>query len=108
MSKRFGQIIGVSPGQFERYRTYKNAVWEEVLNALKAYNIKEYTIFCRGGYLYAYFEYTGNDFCADISKMASDQITAEWWKLLKPMQQPMVTEKKEEWWTNMEIIFNLD
>jgi L-rhamnose mutarotase len=40
--------------------------------------------------------------------MASDQITAEWWKLLKPMQQPMVTEKKEEWWTNMEIIFQLD
>ena len=29
--RRFGQIIGVDPGQFEKYREYHAAVWPEVL-----------------------------------------------------------------------------
>src|SRR5512137_2409675 len=66
---RFGQIIGVDPTQFEKYKKYHAAVWPEVLAMIKACNISNYSIYHRDGQLFAYMEYTGSDFAADMAKM---------------------------------------
>ena len=58
--------------------------------------------------LYAYFEYSGSDFNADMSKMAADQKTREWWAIMEPMQDPVATRKEGEWWANMEEVFHMD
>jgi len=34
--KRFGQIIGVDPQQFEKYKAYHAAVWPEVLKMMSS------------------------------------------------------------------------
>jgi L-rhamnose mutarotase len=106
--KRYGQIIGVKPEKFESYKEYHAAVWPEVLSMIKKCNISNYSIFHKDNMLYAYFEYNGNDFDGDMAKMAADPKTQEWWSVMEPMQDPVVTRKKGEWWANMEEVFHLD
>ena len=77
--KRFGQVIGVRPEYFERYKQHHAAVWPEVLKMITKCNMQNYSIFHKDGLLYAYFEYTGNDFTADMAKMAADPKNQEWW-----------------------------
>jgi L-rhamnose mutarotase len=106
--KRYGQIIGVRPEDFKRYKEYHSAVWPEVLDMIKKCNISNYSIFHRDNKLFAYFEYTGNDFAADMAKMAADRKTQEWWAIMEPMQVPDPKRNKGDWWTNMEEVFHVD
>lgn len=106
--KRFGQIIGVRPEDLERYKKYHTDVWPEVLDMIKRCNIQNYSIFYKDNMLYAYFEYTGDDFAADMAKMATDKKTREWWAIMEPMQSPVATRASGEWWANMEEVFHLD
>ena len=105
---RFGQIIGIRPEQFERYKSYHAAVWPVVMATIKDCNIQNYSIFQKNGFLFAYFEYTGDDFKADMLKMSNNKKKQEWWEIVKPMQQPVANSLKNEWWSNMEEIFHLD
>ena len=106
--KRFGQLIKVRPEHFEEYKKYHAAVWPEILEKIKDCNIQNYSIFQKDRFLFAYMEYTGDDFDADMAKMAADPKTQEWWSIMEPMQQPVENRKEGEWWANMEEVFHLD
>jgi L-rhamnose mutarotase len=106
--KRYGQIIGVKPEHFEEYKKYHAAVWPDVLKMITACNIRNYSIFHKDNQLFAYFEYHGNDFAADMAKMAADPTTQKWWAVMEPMQQPVENRHPGEWWANMEEVFHLD
>lgn len=106
--KRFGQVIGVKPEHFESYKKYHAAVWPGILEMIKKCNIRNYSIFHKDGMLYSYMEYTGNNFEADMAKMAADPKTQEWWAIMEPMQSPIATRKPGEWWAEMEEVFHLD
>lgn len=106
--KRFGQIIGVKPEHLESYKEYHAAVWPDILDMITKCNIRNYSIFYKDGLLFAYFEYIGNDFAADMAKMAADPKTQEWWSVMEPMQQPVENRSEGEWWANMEEVFHLD
>lgn len=106
--KRFGQVIGVDPLRFEEYKRYHADVWPEILEMIKACNIRNYSIFHKDNQLFAYFEYSGTDFAADMAKMAADPKTQEWWAIMEPMQRPVATRSKGEWWASMEEVFHLD
>jgi L-rhamnose mutarotase len=71
-------------------------------------NIRNYSIFHKDGFLFAFFEYVGDDFDADMAKMAVDPKKQEWWSIMKPMQQPVENRKEDEWWANMDEVFHLD
>jgi L-rhamnose mutarotase len=58
--------------------------------------------------MFAYFEYHGTDFAADMAKMAADPKTQEWWKLCGPMQRPLDTRAQGDWWASMEEVFHVD
>lgn len=106
--KRFGQIIGVDPQRFESYKEYHAAVWPDVLNMITKCNIRNYSIFHKDGLLFAYFVYTGDDFSADMARMAADPVTQKWWDIMMPMQRPVENRAEGEWWANMEEVFHLD
>jgi L-rhamnose mutarotase len=106
--KRYGQIIGVDPALFEKYKEYHAAVWPEILEMIKACNISNYTIFHKDNMLFACFEYSGSDFAADMSRMAAHPKTQEWWAIMEPMQRPVVSRSAGEWWANMEEVFHMD
>lgn len=106
--KRYGQVIGVRPEHFERYKKFHAAVWPEILKMITECNIRNYSIFHKDNNLFAYFEYTGTDYETDMAKMAADPKTREWWSVMEPMQDPVSTRKPGEWWADMEEVFHHD
>ena len=106
--KRYGQIIGVKQEKLEEYKKYHAAVWPEVLEMIRLCNIRNYSIFYKDGMLFAYFEYVGSDFAADMAKMAADPTTQKWWDVMMPMQTPVATRREGEWWANLEEVFHVD
>ena len=106
--KRYGQLIGLKPEAYEKYVEYHSKVWPQVLKTIGDCNIRNYTIFFKDNLLFAYFEYIGDDFAADMAKMAADPVTQDWWAIMKPMQQPVSTRQEGEWWADMQEVFHVD
>ena len=106
--KRFGQIIGIRPEKLEEYKRLHAAAWPDVLKMIGECHIRNYSIFHKDGLLFAYFEYTGEDFQADMAKMAADPTTQTWWGLCKPCQLPLETRAEGEWWATAEEVFHCD
>jgi len=106
--KRYGMLIRVKPEQLEEYKIIHARVWPEILSMIKKCNIRNYSIFEKDGLLFAYYEYVGSDYQADMAKMAADPKTQEWWKITDPMQIPLDSREKGEWWAQMEEVFHTD
>jgi L-rhamnose mutarotase len=106
--KRYGSVIKVRPEAIGEYKRYHAAVWPAVLDMIRKCNIRNYSIYLKDDFLFGYFEYHGNDYKADMAKMAADPKTQEWWAVMMPMQRPLDTRKEGEWWAEMEEVFHLD
>lgn len=98
----------VRPGREQEYRRYHEAVWPEILEIIRDCNVRNYSIYLKDGYLFAYYEYVGDDFAADMAKMAKQPKMREWWDIMEPMQDPVPTRKEGEWWAEMEEVFHTD
>jgi L-rhamnose mutarotase len=85
-------------------------VWPLVLKQIKDSNISNYSIYLREpeNLLFAYYEYTGDDHDGDMARMAADPATQRWWDLCMPMQQPLPTVSKDDWWGSMAEVFHID
>ena len=106
--RRFGQLIRIKPDKLAEYKEYHAKVWPGVLDMIRQCNIRNYSIFHKDDYLFAYFEYYGDDFAADMAKMAADPVTQQWWDITMPMQDPIPTRQEGEWWANMDEVFHTD
>jgi L-rhamnose mutarotase len=104
--RRFGQIIKVKSECIADYERMHAAVWPEVLATIQACNIRNYSIFRHGTLLFAYLEYIGADYEADMQKMAEDPKTQEWWSYTDKMQEPLDEPKNGEWWIAMKEVFH--
>ena len=109
-AKRYGSVLGLKPEAIAEYKRVHAAVWPKVLEQIKASHISNYSIYLREpeNLLFAYFEYSGSDYAADMAAMAADPNTQEWWKLCMPMQAPLASKTEAEWWAGMEEVFHLD
>jgi L-rhamnose mutarotase len=108
--QRMGMMIGIAPEHIPEYKRLHAAVWPEVLAMIAKANIRNYTIFLREpeNLMFAYWEYHGSDFAADSAAIAADPKTQEWWQLCGPMQRPLDSRAKGEWWAMMEEVFHTD
>lgn len=111
--QRYGSVIGIKPEMMEEYKRLHADTWPGVLSKLHDCNIKNYSIYLKEiehgkFYLFAYFEYTGTDFEAEMAKMAADPLTQEWWKHTDPCQIPIPTRDEKEFWASMEEVFHMD
>jgi L-rhamnose mutarotase len=93
-----GGLIRLRREYEERYIILHRHVFPEVAERIRKSNIRNYSIFLSGGILFSHLEYVGSDHAADMAAMA-DPVTKEWWKLTDPMQMPLRTRKKGEWWS---------
>lgn len=105
-----GQAIRLKPEALAEYRRIHAAVWPEVLALIAACNIRNYTIFLKEPelILFAYWEYHGADFAADMARMKADARMREWWEITDPMQAPFETRAPGEWWARLEPVFHTD
>ncbi len=103
--RRFGQRAALKPECVEDYKRLHAAAWPEVLETITACNLKNYSIYILGTELFAYFEYVGSDYEADMARMAADPITQEWWRHTKPC---FAGHAQEIYYVDMEEIFHHD
>ena len=106
--KRFGQVIGIKPEHIEEYEKLHAETWPGVLAKITECNIRNYSIFRSGDMLFAYMEYVGDDFDADMAKMAADETTHKWWDVCMPMQNPVEDREEGEWWKTLKEVFHHD
>jgi L-rhamnose mutarotase len=106
--QRIAQVIGLKPEAIEEYERVHRIVWPKVLATIKACNIANYSIYRSGTTLFAYFEYHGSDYAADMAKMAADPKTQEWWRITEPMQEPLPGRAPGEWWKRLPEVFHVD
>jgi L-rhamnose mutarotase len=104
-------ITGLKPDKINEYKQLHAAAWPGVLKKISEVNIRNYSIYLKKiddkYYLFSYFEYTGNNFDADMKKMAADSTTVKWWSLTAPMQIPLPEAAvKKQTWTSMEEVFH--
>jgi L-rhamnose mutarotase len=106
--ERHGSVIRVRAEHLNNYRKHHAAVWPAVLEMIRECNIRNYSIYYKDGFLFSYFEYVGDDFAADMAKMAADPTTQKWWSVVQPMQEPLSTRAPGEWWAEMDEVFHTD
>ena len=105
--KRFGSVIKVRRESLEvignTTRRCGLKCWHD-----PALQHSELSIYLKDDLLFGYFEYHGVDYAADMSKMAADPKTQEWWVIMMPMQKPLETRASGECWANMDEVFHTD
>ena len=109
--QRFGMITGLKPEKEDYYKKLHANAWPAVLKKIEECNIRNYSIYLKEidgkPYLFSYFEYVGNDFDADMKKMAADSTTQRWWKETDPCQVPLPEAAgKKQTWSEMEEVFH--
>ena len=111
--RRYAWIIGLRPEKAEEYKKLHADVWPGVLKMIRECGIQNYSIYLRelpdgNLYLFSYLEYIGDDFDADMAKMAADPLTQEWDDVCKPCQKPLENRAEGEWWADMDEVFHCD
>lgn len=106
--KRIGEMIRIKSECLDAYKKWHAHPLPGVTEMITACNIRNYSIYSRGDYLFAYYEYIGDDFEADMAKMAADPVTQQWWDIVKPLMQPLEDRKEGEFWSGMEEVFHLE
>ena len=103
--QRFGRVIGLRDDSLEEYRRLHAG--PGVRDLLTTANICNFNIFVRrlpDGKLYefAYFEYVGDNYEADMARLEAEPRNIEWLKLCGPMQVPL---PEADGWSDMEQVF---
>lgn len=101
-------MIRLKPEGAEEYIRQHANVWPGVLAKIKECKLENYSIFFRDNYLFAYFEYSGEDFGKDMAKMGAHEETQRWWDVVKPLMEPLENRNPGEFWIDMKEIFHLD
>lgn len=108
--QRMGMVIGLKPDKVAAYKRLHADVWPDILAKISECNITDYSIFLKEpeNLLFGVWKYVGDDFEADMAKMAADPRTQEWWDVCMPCQEPLDTREEGEWWAMMEEVFHHD
>jgi L-rhamnose mutarotase len=106
--KRYARIIGVKSEAIDAYERIHAEVWPGVVDTIRKCNIRNYSIFRYNTILFAYMEYVGNDFNADMALMAADPVTKEWWTHTDPMQEPVPDCPPGAWWMEIPEVFHVE
>jgi L-rhamnose mutarotase len=105
--KRVGMVIKIKPEHIEEYKALHADSNPGVRDLLVKANMRNFSIFLHklddGNYYeFGYYEYTGDDFEADMAALAKEERNIEWLKVCDPMQVPL---KGYDGWAEMEQIY---
>jgi len=113
LPQRYGMVVGVTKEKLEYYRQLHADPWQGVLDQLDRSEIQNYSIWLVERspdeyLLFGYFDYTGENFDADMEAMGQDTETQRWWRETAPCQTPIPTAQPGQQWVMMEEIFYHD
>jgi len=103
----FGQVGRLKRSMIKEYAKLHANPWPQVLQTNHDCNLRNYSIFREGELVFAYFEYVGDDYQADLERMAQDEMTQRWWTFTKPCFEKFVIRSDSEFYADMKQIFYL-
>lgn len=103
--KYFGQLGLLKEGMEEEYVRLHAAPWPDVVKMIQECNLTNYSIFIHERLVFAYFEYVGTDYEADMKKMEEDPVTQRWWEHTHPCFEEYAFDKDSPYYHDMERIF---
>ena len=106
--KRFCLYAQLKPEKVEEYAQLHRNAWPEIVKIIESCHLHHYSISLRGTEVFTYYEYTGEDYEADMAKMAADPTTQKWWDIVKPLMEPLADRAEGEFWSDMGEIYHLD
>jgi L-rhamnose mutarotase len=104
--KRVGMVVGFKPENMDEYKRLHADSNAGVRDLLGKYHMHNFSIFLHQidgkWYEFGYYEYTGDDFEADMARLDAEPRNKEWLKVCDPMQVPLPGEKG---WAKMERVY---
>jgi L-rhamnose mutarotase len=106
--KRIGFLLKVRQDKIEDYRKHHQAVWPEMLEALRRHGWHNYSLFMRAdGLLFGYFE-TPDTFQTALDGMATEDINTQWQQFMAPYFEGLGGAHADESMIELEEVFHLD
>ena len=97
------------PAAIARYKAEHLKAWPEVLARLRGIGVTEMKIFLLGDRLFMYCETVdGFDPDKDFARSVDDPIYRRWDELMRGMQRTVDEARPGEWWSMMELVFDLN
>ena len=105
--KRVGMVIKIKAEYIDEYRALHADSNAGVRDLLTKAHMHNFSIFLHqlddgNWYEFGYYEYTGDDFEADMATLDKHPRNIEWLKICDPMQVPL---EGESGWSEMEQIY---
>jgi L-rhamnose mutarotase len=106
--KRIGFLLKVKPDRIEEYKLRHQAVWPEMLDALRRTGWHNYSLFMReDGLLFGYFE-AAESFQASLAGMSQEDVNAQWQDFMAPFFENLTGAHADQSMVEMEEVFHLD
>ncbi len=106
--KRVGFLLKVRQDKIEEYKKQHEAVWPEMLDALRRTGWHNYSLFMRDdGLLFGYFE-TPDSFQAAQAGMSQEEINARWQERMSPYFENLAGGHPDESMLELVEVFHLD
>lgn len=100
---RVGFVMQLKPGNEAIYKQKHDEIWPELVDTLRGYGIRNYTIFRRGLTLFAYFE---SDDPSRTDAQRQNPVVRRWWKMMEPYME--YNRDGTPWSESIEEVFHLD
>lgn len=105
--KRVGFLLKVKADKLDEYKQHHEAVWPEMLDALRRTGWHNYSLFLRDdGLLFGYFE-AAESFEASLAGMAQEEINLKWQEFMGPYFES-ISGRPDESMIELEEVFHLD
>ena len=103
MTQRSAFVLDVRPERIEEYVRAHREVWPEMLDALRAAGIRNYTIFRHGNQMFGYFE--ADDLDAAARYLAEQEVVTRWQDAMATLLERRVRDSGPP---PLEEVFRLD
>jgi L-rhamnose mutarotase len=98
----------MNPERIREYKERHQAVWPEMLEALRRNGWHRYSLFMRGdGVLFGYFE-TPENFHAALKGMSKEEINKRWQESVAPFFEDLNGGHADDVMMELEEVFHLD
>ena len=91
MTQRAGFVLRVRPDKIDEYVRAHRAVWPEMLEALTAAGVRNFTIFRAGNEVFGYFE--SADLEAAEAYLAAQEVSARWQDTMAELLEERVPDQ---------------
>ena len=91
MTERSAFVLRVRPDRLEEYLRAHEAVWPDMLDAIRAAGIRNYTIFRDGNRMFGYFE--ADDLAAAGRYLAEQKVSARWQDAMAELLEERVPDE---------------